>query len=118
KINRRSNANDCSVPGSLVCDPSVIKFPQYAFVLYASNDGNSNYQAMVVKFQHQFSNGLSFLANYTYSKALGNGMGASPAAATSNQIAACPQCDKGMPLYDVRQRLDLSGIWELPFGNG
>jgi hypothetical protein len=118
KLNRRSNANDCSIPGSLVCDPKAIKFPQYPFVLYSSNDANSSYQAMIAKFQHQLSGGLSFLANYTVSKALGNGMGAQPAAATTSQMAACLRCDKGPTFYNVPQRLVMSGIWDVPVGRG
>ena len=117
KLNRRTNANDCSVPGSLVCDPSVIPFSQYPFILFASNSGNSNYQGLVAKFQHQFSQGFTFLANYTYSKVLTNSMEGG-AAGTLSQIAACPQCDKGLAAFNVPQRFIMSGIWQLPFGQG
>lgn len=116
-INMRWNANDCSVPASLVCDPSVIPFKQYPFVLYAANAANSNYQALVVKFQRQFSNGLSILANYTWSKALTNSMEGG-AASTLNQIAACRRCDKGLAAYNIPQALVVSTVWDLPLGHG
>ncbi|MGH9469198.1 MAG: carboxypeptidase regulatory-like domain-containing protein [Terriglobia bacterium] len=116
-INMRWNADDCSVPGSLVCNPAVIPFKQYPYVLYSADAANSNYQALVAKFQRQFSGGLSFLANYTWSKALTNSMEGG-SASTLSQIAACRKCDKGLAAYDVPQALVLSTVWELPVGRG
>jgi len=116
-LNERWNANDCSVPGSLQCNPAAIRFKQYPFILYAANAANSNYQAMVVKFQRQFSNGLSFMANYTWSKTLTNSMEGG-AASTLNQMADCRSCDKGLAAYNVPQALVLSTVYYLPVGRG
>ncbi len=116
KLNSRINADDCSVPGSLRCDPAVIPFKQYPFVLYALNDGNSSYHALLAKYQRQFAHGFSFLANYTWSKVLTNSMEGG-AASTISQIAACRQCDKGLAAFNVPHRLVVSPVYELPFGN-
>lgn len=116
-LNERWNANDCSVPNSLACDPSVIRFPQYPYVLYAANAANSNYQALVVKFQRQFSDGLSVLANYTWSKVLTDSMEAG-GASTLNQMADCRKCDEGLGAYNVPQALVVSTVWNLPIGRG
>ena len=79
--------------------------------------GYENYNSLLIKFQRQYSNGLSILANYNYSKALaaaqegGNG--------TLNQRRSCLiGCDYGLTTFDVPQSLVLSAVWELPFGKG
>jgi hypothetical protein len=36
---------------------------------YFGNDANNEYEALVVKLEKRFSNGLQFLAHYTYSHA-------------------------------------------------
>jgi hypothetical protein len=46
--------------------------PTYASMIQMTNDGISNYNAFQLTVEHRFSNGLSFVANYTFSKALDN----------------------------------------------
>ena len=46
--------------------------PTYASMIQMTNDGLSNYNALQVTVEHRFSKGLSFVANYTFSKALDN----------------------------------------------
>ncbi|PYV36608.1 MAG: hypothetical protein DMG06_30350 [Acidobacteria bacterium] len=117
KLNSRWDANDCSVADSLACVPSAVRWSQYPFVLFSTNDGNSNYHALVAKFHRQFSRGFSFLANYTWSKSLSNSM-ESGGAGTLVQRAACRRCDKGLAAYNVPQRFVVSLVWDLPFGQG
>ena len=93
-----------------------LPYPAFPYILEAGNMGNSNYQALLIKFRRQFSNGFSVLVNYTYSKTLtvsnegGDG--------TLNQIGTCRDCDKGPALYSVPQALVVSTVWELPIGRG
>jgi hypothetical protein len=118
KLNSRYDANTCARPGSLKCDPANVPFPQYPFILFATNDGNSNYNGFIAKFQRQFSGGLSVLANYTWSKALTNSM-QSGAGGTDSQLgAACRACDRGLAGFNQPHRLIISPIYELPFGRG
>ena len=113
------NGDDCSVPGSLVCNPAAVPFKQFSFIgLFAANSANSNYQALVVKFQRQFSGGLSLLANYTYSKTLTNSFEGSGGGVSLSQIAACRRCDKGLAAFNVPQALRVSTVYSLPFGKG
>jgi carboxypeptidase family protein len=46
--------------------------PTYASMIQMTNDGISNYNALQITVEHRFSKGLSFVANYTFSKALDN----------------------------------------------
>jgi hypothetical protein len=117
KLPIRWNADDCSVPNSYVCDQSAKPFPQFNYIYAMSNAGTSSYNALVAKIQRQFSRGLSFVANYTWSKALTNTeQGGAPVGI--NQRGTCLSCDKGMAGFNVPQRLVASGVWNLPVGRG
>lgn len=117
KLPIRWNADDCSVPDSLICDQSVRPYKQFNYIYTAANEGTSSYNALIVKIQRQFTQGLSFVANYTWSKALSNTeQGGAPVGL--NQRSVCLSCDKGMAGFNVPQRLVASGVWELPLGKG
>ena len=47
-------------------------FPTYASMIQLTNGGLSNYNAFQFTMEHRFSQGLSFVANYTFSKGLDN----------------------------------------------
>jgi len=115
KLPIRWNADDCSVRGSLICDQSVRPYKQFNYIYAAANEGTSSYNAFVAKIQRQFTQGLSFVANYTWSKALSNTeQGGAPVGL--NQRGVCLSCDKGMTGYNVPRRLVASGVWDLPIG--
>ena len=117
KLPIRWNADDCSMPGSYVCDQSVRPFKQFSYIYANANEATASYNALVAKLQRQFSAGLSFAVNYTWSKVLSNTeQGGAPVGI--NQRGTCLKCDKGMAGFNVPQRLVASGDWELPFGRG
>ena len=117
KLPIRWNADDCSVPGSLACNASAKPYPQYSYVFFAANAAFGNYNALTAKFQREFSGGFSFLANYTWSKALTNTMQGG-ANSPLNQMASCRACDKGMAGFNVPQNLMTAAVWQLPVGKG
>jgi hypothetical protein len=117
KLPIRWNTDDCSVPGSLACNASAKPFPQYSYVFFAANAAFGSYNALTAKFQREFSGGFSFLANYTWSKALTNTMQGG-ANSPLNQIASCRNCDKGMAGFNVPQNLMIATVWQLPVGKG
>ena len=117
KLPIRWNADDCSVAGSLLCDQTVRPYKQFNYIYEAADEGSSSYNAFVAKVQRQFSNGLSFVTNYTWSKVLSNTeQGGAPVGI--NERGTCLSCDKGMAGYNAPQRLVASGVWELPLGKG
>lgn len=116
KLPIRWNADDCSVQGSYVCDPSVRPYKQFPYIYMAANEGSASYNAFVAKFQQQMKD-LNFVANYTWSKALTNTVqGGAPVGV--NERGTCLSCDKGLAGFNVPQRLVASGVWTLPFGRG
>ena len=76
--------------------------------------GNSNYNALWVNFNKHLSNGLEFLASYTYSKSL-DYSSVSSGDAVPLQNAYNPRGDYGLSEFDARHRFVLSGFYNLPF---
>lgn len=112
------NPFDCSAPGSNLCMDSNNPYNgKFSYMQDVDTIGFGNYNALLVKFQRQFSNGLSLFANYNWSKALSASQEGSNG--TLNQRRSClPYCDYGLTTFDVPQSLVISAVWELPFGHG
>ena len=87
---------------------------------------NSSYNALQASMRKRFSHGLSFLASYTWSKAIDDvssfnitGSSAKPVAG-ENDLAQDPfnlAAERGRSLFDARHRFVGSYEWELPFWN-
>lgn len=85
---------------------------------------NSAYNAMEVSLRKRFSHGLSFLASYTWSKTIDDvsslnitGSAAKPVAG-ENDLAQDPfnlRAERGLSLFDARNRFVGSYEWALPF---
>jgi hypothetical protein len=105
-------------------DPSAPFAPRRAFpsidtsISYFNSAGNSEYDALQTKFQRRFSKGLSVLAAYTWSHALGNASNANLGAQNNDSFRwiAHPEWEHGNLDFDVRHRFVASYIWDLPFG--
>jgi hypothetical protein len=83
--------------------------------------GFSTYHALQTKLEKQFSQGLTFLAAYTWAKTIDEasqasfGLGANGGFRDSTRD---PGAEKGNADYDIRQRFVLSYTYALPFGRG
>ncbi|MEJ7605271.1 MAG: hypothetical protein WKF37_03165 [Bryobacteraceae bacterium] len=94
-------------------------FPQYQDITMLSTPtGNSTYHALLVKVEKRYSSGLQFLGAYTLSKTL------TDIAFDSNGQLSPPQdqynrrAEKSLANIDRPQRLVLSYLYELPWGQG
>jgi hypothetical protein len=79
-----------------------------------AGDGVSHYNAAFVKLEKRFSNGLSYLAHYTFSKSLDY---SSQVNETTRDLFD-PKLSYGRSLFDVTHRFVFSATYELPFGEG
>jgi hypothetical protein len=79
--------------------------------------GNSNYNALWVTLTKHLSNGLEFVASYTYSKSF-DYSSVSSGDAVPVQNSFNPRGDYGLSEFDARHRFVLSGFYELPFKKG
>jgi hypothetical protein len=86
--------------------------------------GNQDYDALQVSFQKRLSNGLEFLANYTYSKCLTNSIGyyGDGGQASTNDYYWPNTYDGksqwGPCYYDVTHSFNGYVTYDLPFGRG
>jgi hypothetical protein len=112
-----------SLPAGLCSNPPVppCADPRFSEVTEYSSAAVSNYNGMVISFEHQFShwgNGL-FQANYTYGHALdevSNG-GLFPFTFGSSLYPQDPNNlhgSYGPAEYDVRHSINANYVWELP----
>jgi hypothetical protein len=85
---------------------------------------NSIYSALQTSLKKRFSHGLSFLASYTYSKAIDDVSSfnitgsASQSTAGENDLAQDPfnlGLERGRSMFDARHRFVISYQWNLPF---
>jgi len=91
-----------------------VPLPNLGFILTSEKNSNSSYNAAQLRLERQFTNGFSFLVNYTFSKSLD--LDSAGAAAAENQNADDVGADRGLSDFDVRHRLVSSYTYELPFG--
>jgi hypothetical protein len=80
----------------------------------------STYHAGILKLQRRFTSGVQFLTSYTWSKSLDYGGSAASGGGQTGgpQTVTNLNAGKGPSGFDVRHRLVLSGVYELPFGPG
>jgi hypothetical protein len=111
---------------------NFIPFPDFGRnPSYAATEGSSNYHSLQTKLEKQFSNGLTFLGTYTWSKTLtdaddllngGSGQNGAGGNVNGYRAPGVPgfgiQADYGLASFDIRNVFHFSGGYELPFGKG
>ncbi len=102
--------------------------PYAAFgdIQWLENRVSSSYNSMQVSMEKRFSGGLSGLVSYTWGKALtgspdhistsGGGPGLDTGTFREPQDSYNLRADRGLAEFDVKQRLVLSYVYDLPFG--
>lgn len=111
-------------PGATVANTNArrIYASNFASVNQIENSANSHYHALQLSVNKRFSRGLSFLASYTFSKAIDNGSYYNISQGTNAGNSNNPmnpfdlRPEKGLSLFDVRNRFVVSGVYQLPFG--
>ena len=93
--------------------------PRFSQVTELNSVGVSNYNGMVVSFQHRFGQGI-IQANYTYSHALDEASNGGQGFSFTSKSSSFPQDPNniresyGSAEYDVRHSLNASYVWQLP----
>jgi len=117
------------------CDPDCSKFgafayfdPQWDALGALSSVGRSNYNALQVSFRKQYSNGLQFDLNYTFSKSMDHSSAAERGSSWTDFGAGGysdflinswdPKQSFGNSDFDVRHQINFNYLADLPFGKG
>jgi hypothetical protein len=90
--------------------------PQFGTGFYYDNRENSNYNALEVKLEKRFSQGLSFLAGYAWSKVIDGSSTDQGGGSADNPFNL--RTMRGRSDFDTGQRFIMSFSAELPFGKG
>jgi Carboxypeptidase regulatory-like domain/TonB dependent receptor-like, beta-barrel len=77
---------------------------------------NSTYHALVAKIERRFAKGLSLLASYTMGHSIDGEGNEHDTSDVSPQNVRNLAAEKASSNFDVRQRIVLSGFYQLPFG--
>jgi outer membrane receptor protein involved in Fe transport len=97
--------------------------PNYGRLRVWENVVNSNYSALQASVKHQMSRGLLLNVNYTYAHSIDNGSTWHSGATTANGPSGGegfttdpthPQFDRGNSIFDIRHRLVINHVWQLP----
>ena len=127
KMNRLRNANQGILTGNFDSGGNpIVTFPyanlndsagNHAFLELATNDGNSNYNALLVSLKRRFAKGVSYGVSYTWSHNIADFVdnltgGAFP------QNAYNYAAERGDSMFDVRHRIVGYLTYALPFGKG
>lgn len=100
-------------------NPNVGLGSQFAVNAYVTNQGYSNYNAMLVSLRKRFSKGFQFDANYTWSHSIDNQSNITNAVSEGLVFDALNStAGRGNADFDIRHLFNANGIWELPIGRG
>ncbi len=100
-------------------------FQNWGVIFSTNNLGGQNYQGMELEASHRMTRGLSYQANYSWSHNISDAQGDAPTAfqgETRYGLADLNRFDisanRGNVVGTRRQRLLVTGTYELPFGKG
>src|SRR5258705_12254786 len=106
-------------PSQLANTTLARPFPLFGSVQLMSAASSSQYNALYLKLQRRFSQGVSFLTSYSYGKSTDNGSGVR----TTDGDSLTPSnnydlgLETGLSAFDFRQRWTTSWLWDLPVGS-
>ena len=89
----------------------------HSFLELATNDGNTNYNGLLVSLRKRFSKGLAYGISYTWSHNFADYVdnltgGSTPTNAYNYSL------ERSNSPFDVRHRFVANAIWNLPIGKG
>lgn len=119
-LERRYEGNPALPPAAGAINPRR-RFPLFQSILQQESNSFSSYHSLQVTGEKRFSKGLLFLAGYTWSKSLDD---TSTWSGLGGQESPLPQdpsrifLEKGRSGFDLRQRLTLTWVYEVPFRLG
>src|SRR6266550_4432878 len=104
-------------PGSVA---SRSPYPNFGLLVLVENGGRGNYNSLGTKLTKRYSNGVTALVSYTWSKSIDttSGIRTSDSDTLFWQSGYCQRCERGLSAFDNRHRLVTSGLYDLPFGKG
>jgi Carboxypeptidase regulatory-like domain len=88
-------------------------YPQWGNIELITTDASGNYHGLLTKVEKRFSQGLTFLATYTWSKTMFDSFAGNGADRHNSPFDL--KSEKGLAETDQRHRATASWLYELPF---
>lgn len=125
KMNRLRNANQGILTGFSGTGAPVVQFPyanlngagQHAFLELATNDGNTNYEALEASLRRRLVNRFGYQLSYTWAHAMSD-FADNLTAGSTPQNAYDYAHERSNSPFDQRHRFVANGEWMLPIGKG
>jgi outer membrane receptor protein involved in Fe transport len=109
-------------PGTAAQVQARRPYPAYGNITFYQSSNTSDYESLQMKLEKGFSHGIALLVSETFGKSIDYG---AQAGSTSNSSKVGGQDqrniqggERGLSDYNVKNRLVISTIGELPFGTG
>lgn len=108
-----------ALQASSIAATSAEPFPKFGSVTYVTYEGQSMYNSLQSKLQKRLSNGLQFLATYTWAHTMDDSADPLNGGISYRNTNLVPLIDEYTNSgQDVRNRFTLNGFYQLPFGVG
>ena len=92
---------------------------RFAEIDYKTSGGTDHYHALQTTLQRRFANGLSMGAQYTWAHELGTSSGSNEATTAQAPLQIYgARGEYGRGTFDIRNSLNVSTLYSLPFGKG
>jgi hypothetical protein len=105
--------------------PSPLPFnlrpnPLFGDIIILESAGRSRYDSLQLRFEQRSARGLSLLASYTFGRSKDDASGFFPSSGDPNypQDSLNRAAEYGRSSFDVRHRLSVGGVWEVPVSGG
>ncbi|MGH9627856.1 MAG: hypothetical protein ACRD7E_05900, partial [Bryobacteraceae bacterium] len=108
------------LPSATGSAQSRAPYPEFGLIQAPEGNGKAHYNSFMAKAQRRFSQGATFLAAYTWSKAIDTGSAIRVHLGQSlfPQDNHCVRCERGLSSFHSTNRFVTSGLLELPLGKG
>lgn len=95
-------------------------YPQWGTISYANDQDSSSYNSLQASLKQAYKNGISYLIAYTYGHSIdqNGGTGSSSNSSSGFQDPNHPERDRSLSDFNVKHRIAISPVLELPFGKG
>jgi Carboxypeptidase regulatory-like domain/TonB-dependent Receptor Plug Domain len=106
-----------AVPGADPNPQDRRPYQNFGSITYRDSESSATYNGLQARLERRFSNGLSFLGAYTFSRTI-NDQSLYETDTGGPQNIRDLAAEKGLAAQDVRHRFVMSYVYELPFGRG
>jgi hypothetical protein len=113
------NANE-GVPSPVGSASTHLPWADYGFIQLVRDGVNAEYNSVSFKVTKRFSQGVSVLSNFTWSKSLDDSSGIRVQGYDTlfPQNSYCIDCERGLSAFNVPLRWVTSVLYDLPVGKG